>query len=212
MSAPHEFLHIELTSQWTVDMFLIFSLRRPNIMPYTDLGVQKGLLRFALTAHNAFPDAKKGKFQLKKKDKVVKDEVRSGEGEIQTSLKEGRATPPPPDTSGLRGRATPPPPDTSGLPPTPLTPTTGNVKRGTLHTPNAPGGSSLPRLPPTPLSPGVAPQETLQVQKEELPEPAPEDLLEPVNGPNWDLDRIAPLGAGLTIELMKSRWSGKKAK
>jgi len=176
-------------------MFLIFSLRRPNIMPYTDLGVQKGLLRFALTAHNAFPDAKKGKFQLKKKDKVIKDEVKSGEGEVQTSMN--------------RGRATPPPPDTSGLPPTPLTPTTSNVKRGTL---NAPGGSGLPRLPPTPLSPGVAPQETLQVQKAELPEPAPEDLLEPVNGPNWDPHRIAPLGAGLTVELMKSRWSGKKAK
>jgi DNA-3-methyladenine glycosylase II len=179
-------------------MFLIFSLRRQNILPYADLGVQKGLLRFALTAHNAFPDSKKGKFQLKKKDKVVKDEVKSGEGEIETSVRENRATPPPQDASGL--------------PPTPLTPTTNNVKRATLHTPNAPGGSCLAKLPPTPLSPGNAPQQTLQVQKAELPEPAPEDLLEPVHGPNWDPHRVAPLGAGLTIELMKSRWSGKKAK
>jgi DNA-3-methyladenine glycosylase II len=181
-------------------MFLIFSLRHPNIMPYTDLGVQKGLLRFALTAHNAFPGAK-GKFQLKKKDKVAaKKENDSGEGELRTV--------------GEEGRATPPPQPASGLPPTPLTPSNTDVKRTTLHTPNAPGGSSVSRLPPTPLSPGVGtgPHETLVVPKAELPEAAPEDLLEPVPGPDWDPHRVAPLGAGLTIELMRSRWSGKKAK
>ena len=30
--------------QWTVDMFLIFSLTRPDIFPLNDLGIQKGLM------------------------------------------------------------------------------------------------------------------------------------------------------------------------
>lgn len=181
-------------------MFLIFSLRRPNIMPYTDLGVQKGLLRFALSAHGSLAGTK-GKFQLKKKDKgAAKNEADgSGLGELQKEQD---------------GRKTPPPQSASGLPPTPLTPSNTGVKRVTLHTPNAPGGPSVSKLPPTPLSPGVGPgpSEVLVVPKAELPEPAPEDLLEPISGSDWDADRVAPLGAGLTVELMRSRWSGKKAK
>jgi DNA-3-methyladenine glycosylase II len=180
-----------LTLQWTVDMFLIISLRRPDILPYTDLGVQKGLLRFALTAHNAFPGAK-GKFQLKKKEKM-------------------KAEPSPEGQLSANGRATPPPQSASGAPPTPMTPSNmiSVVVKGTLHTPNAPGGSSAkPTLPPTPFTPGQA---TLEVQEAVMPEAAPEDLLEPIPGPAWDPHRIAPLGE-LTIETMKSRWSGKKAK
>jgi DNA-3-methyladenine glycosylase II len=182
-------------------MFLIFSLRRPDILPYTDLGVQKGLLRFALTAHNAFPGAK-GKFQLKKKDKgVVKDEVNGGDGELDTTIRAARSTPPPQVLNGV--------------PPTPITPSNADtvVKRGVLHTPNMPGGSGVKTiLPPTPFTPGTVAQEVLEVPEAKLPEPAPDDLLEPVLGPDWDADRVAPLGAGLTIETMRSRWSGKKAK
>jgi DNA-3-methyladenine glycosylase II len=177
-------------------MFLIFSLRRPNILPYGDLGVQKGLLRFALTAHNAFPDAK-GKFQLKKKDKVAQKTPKSG------------------DTDDDKTRATPPPQANNALPPTPLTPSNTGVKRGGLHTPNAPGGSTTAIWPPTPLSPGTAPQEILVVPKTEVPSATPdsaEDLLEPVGGTVWEPHRVAPLGAGLTIETMRSRWAGKKAK
>lgn len=171
-------------------------------MPYTDLGVQKGLLRFALAAHNSFPGAK-GKFQLKKKDKtVVKDEVDAeGQGELDTTIQNGRSTPPPQAQNGA--------------PPTPLTPsnTGSGVTRGALHTPNAPGGmSTKTTLPPTPFTPDAVAQEVLQVQASELPEPAPEDLLAPVVGSEWDADRVAPLGAGLSIETMRSRWSGKKAK
>ena len=32
--------------QWTVDMFLIFSLNRPDVFPLNDLGIQKGLMLF----------------------------------------------------------------------------------------------------------------------------------------------------------------------
>lgn len=38
--------------RWTVDMFAIFSLRRPDILPVGDLGVQRGLIRWFLSLHN----------------------------------------------------------------------------------------------------------------------------------------------------------------
>ncbi|CCO31333.1 DNA-3-methyladenine glycosylase II [Rhizoctonia solani AG-1 IB] len=38
--------------KWTVDMFAIFSLRRPDILPIGDLGVQKGLLNWVLSSHD----------------------------------------------------------------------------------------------------------------------------------------------------------------
>ena len=33
---------IKVFGQWTVDMFLMFTLNREDILPYTDLGIQKG--------------------------------------------------------------------------------------------------------------------------------------------------------------------------
>ncbi|KAH7923735.1 DNA glycosylase [Leucogyrophana mollusca] len=38
--------------RWTVDMFAIFSLRRPNILPVGDLGIQRGMLRWFLSLHS----------------------------------------------------------------------------------------------------------------------------------------------------------------
>ncbi|KAF9268857.1 DNA glycosylase [Marasmius fiardii PR-910] len=38
--------------RWTVDMFAIFSLRRPDILPVGDLGVQRGLVRWFLALHS----------------------------------------------------------------------------------------------------------------------------------------------------------------
>ncbi|KAF9024807.1 DNA glycosylase [Hymenopellis radicata] len=38
--------------KWTIDMFAIFTLRRPNIMPVGDLGVQRGVLRWFLSLHS----------------------------------------------------------------------------------------------------------------------------------------------------------------
>ncbi|KAG2358458.1 DNA glycosylase [Suillus spraguei] len=39
--------------RWTVDMFAIFSLRRPNILPVGDLGMQRGMLRWFLSRHSS---------------------------------------------------------------------------------------------------------------------------------------------------------------
>ncbi|KAF9461284.1 DNA glycosylase [Collybia nuda] len=38
--------------RWTVDMFAIFSLRRPDILPVGDLGIQRGLVRWFLSLHS----------------------------------------------------------------------------------------------------------------------------------------------------------------
>jgi len=37
--------------RWTVEMFAIFSLRRPNILPVGDLGVQRGVCRWFLSLY-----------------------------------------------------------------------------------------------------------------------------------------------------------------
>ncbi|KAL0072365.1 hypothetical protein AAF712_000128 [Marasmius tenuissimus] len=38
--------------RWTVDMFAMFSLRRPDILPVGDLGVQRGMVRWFLAQHS----------------------------------------------------------------------------------------------------------------------------------------------------------------
>ena len=38
-----ELIQIKGIGQWTVDMFLMFTLNRPDVMPYSDLGIQKGM-------------------------------------------------------------------------------------------------------------------------------------------------------------------------
>ena len=44
----NEEISVDLTQikgigQWTVDMFLMFTLNRPDVMPYSDLGIRKGM-------------------------------------------------------------------------------------------------------------------------------------------------------------------------
>tara|TARA_B100000315_G_C14429005_1_gene519251 strand:- start:37 stop:645 length:609 start_codon:yes stop_codon:yes gene_type:complete len=38
-----ELIKIKGVGQWTIDMFLMFTLNRPDVMPYSDLGIQKGI-------------------------------------------------------------------------------------------------------------------------------------------------------------------------
>ena len=38
-----ELIQIKGIGQWTIDMFLMFTLNRPDVMPYLDLGIQKGM-------------------------------------------------------------------------------------------------------------------------------------------------------------------------
>ncbi|KAJ7178537.1 DNA glycosylase [Mycena crocata] len=48
-------LEVRGIGRWTVDMFAIFSLRRPDILPVGDLGVQRGVLRWTLSQQS--PDS-----------------------------------------------------------------------------------------------------------------------------------------------------------
>ncbi|KAF9478600.1 DNA glycosylase [Pholiota conissans] len=68
--------------RWTVDMFAIFSLRRPDILPVGDLGVQRGIVRWFLSLHspahsyNISPEKVGGTTATKKKAKgksIAKD-------------------------------------------------------------------------------------------------------------------------------------------
>ena len=40
-----ELTQIKGIGQWTVDMFLMFTLNRADILPYGDLGIQKGIMK-----------------------------------------------------------------------------------------------------------------------------------------------------------------------
>ena len=40
-----ELIQIKGIGQWTVDMFLMSSLNRADILPFTDLGIQKGIMK-----------------------------------------------------------------------------------------------------------------------------------------------------------------------
>ena len=41
-----DLIKIKGVGKWTAEMFLLFTLRRPDIFPVTDLGVQKGFQIF----------------------------------------------------------------------------------------------------------------------------------------------------------------------
>ncbi|ORY32866.1 hypothetical protein BCR39DRAFT_522195 [Naematelia encephala] len=196
--------------QWTVDMFLMFSLRRPDVLPVGDLGVQKGLLRWILAAHGTLPKsngkpnakaAEKWRTPKKKDTEVVRDKVdNDGRGEIDTM----RITPEPgPSTNGA-------------VPPTPVTPKGHKPKVAVLHTSTMPTTETKVKVPLTPITPGngeIKPAEDFQVGDEELPPPAPAELLAPpTHAADWDVMRAAPLEEGLSIEVLKARLAGKKVK
>jgi DNA-3-methyladenine glycosylase II len=42
----HELIQVKGIGQWTVDMFLMFTLNRPDVFPLNDLGIQKGFMKF----------------------------------------------------------------------------------------------------------------------------------------------------------------------
>ena len=44
-----ELTQIKGIGQWTVDMFLMFTLNRADILPYKDLGIQKGIMKILNT-------------------------------------------------------------------------------------------------------------------------------------------------------------------
>ncbi|KAK7045590.1 hypothetical protein VNI00_007422 [Paramarasmius palmivorus] len=89
--------------EWTVNMFAIFSLRRPDILPTGDLGVQRGMLRWFLALHSPTYNVA-----------ISPEKEKSGSKKKDSSSEKGAAVP------------VPPPADTSSVPP--VTPKKKNGK------------------------------------------------------------------------------------
>ncbi|WOO81132.1 Putative DNA-3-methyladenine glycosylase YfjP [Vanrija pseudolonga] len=187
--------------QWTVDMFLIFSLARPNILPVGDLGVQKGLLRWVLAAHGALPPPPVRTPKKGKKASASASASASQEVEPETPTKTPRALAPSDSTATLIVPLTPTAESPFNMSAT-LVPSTPGAS-GVLSTP----GTSFPSTPgPPPVTPSASMNPT-------LPKNVPDACLHPPD--EWAAEhaaRAAPLPDGLTIATLKSRLAGKKAK
>jgi DNA-3-methyladenine glycosylase II len=59
-----ELIKVKGIGQWTADMFLMFTLGRPDVFPFGDLGIQKGFM--ALTNMNHLPTQKEMERKTKK--------------------------------------------------------------------------------------------------------------------------------------------------
>ena len=59
-----ELIKVKGIGQWTADMFLMFTLGRPDVFPFGDLGIQKGVM--ILTNMNRLPTQKEMERKTKK--------------------------------------------------------------------------------------------------------------------------------------------------
>ena len=141
-------------------MFAIFSLRRPDILPVGDLGVQRGVIRWFLSLHSP-----KHPFMLEPK-----------------KLPKAPSAEPEPEAADVPPRATTP--DVSSVPPVPMTPKQGNGDDGM----DDEGSPSVPAGPPPAFTPSI--NRTLN------------KTLPPAYKP-------PPLPAGLTVQTLQTRLSGK---
>jgi len=59
-----ELIKVKGIGQWTADMFLMFTLGRPDVFPFGDLGIQKGIM--IITNMNRLPTQKEMERKTKK--------------------------------------------------------------------------------------------------------------------------------------------------
>lgn len=69
---------------WTVHMFSMFSMRRPDVLPVGDLGVQRGVVRWFLSWHD--PRTSASPVKLRKNDTAARPETKSTEGSLIDKL------------------------------------------------------------------------------------------------------------------------------
>ncbi|KAL1942070.1 hypothetical protein VTO73DRAFT_6600 [Trametes versicolor] len=172
--------------RWTVDMFAMFSLRRPDILPVGDLGVQKGMLRWFVSLHSpSTHPVSLRKDKLSKEDETQAMVAGNSMGPPMGAEGEGAATMPraaTPDASSIL-----PAPDVSAEP-TPAPKGKGKKKAADD------GGSENPL--PAPFTPSIAQTLNMKTTTTE-------------DGGKYT---PPPLPAGLTVAVMKNRLSGKKVK
>ncbi|KAI0780010.1 DNA glycosylase [Fomes fomentarius] len=191
LEADDEDLHRILTEVrgigvWTVDMFAIFSLRRPDILPVGDLGVQRGMLRWFVSLHSpSYPVSLR---QDKLIDQDTDDAPVGSSADVAAETEDGAGR-----QNGLRAAT----PDASSLPPAPdalaAVPSTPKKKgKGKGAEEPVEAGMALP----TPFTPSI--NRTLNMLGK------PDGHKAAVNVP--------PLPEGLTVAQMKARLTGKKIK
>ena len=149
-------------------MFAIFSLRRPDILPVGDLGVQRGVIRWFLSLHSP-----KHSFTLspKKLPKAPSAEPDEGGTDAATSV-----------SANAPVRALTP--DASSVPPAPVTP-----KRSTVGDDAEIESPSVPSGPPQAFTPSINRTLNKTLPGEYKPPPLPagltvESLKARLNGKN----------------------------
>jgi DNA-3-methyladenine glycosylase II len=165
---------------WTIDMFAIFSLRRPNILPVGDLGVQRGVLRWFISQHTN----PQGEVRLNKEKQVeTKEEKLEEESQL-----------PPLDTvkeDSPRGVLQTP-----------------KKREGVPQTPKKKGIGSTSETPQK-VEPNVVESREEGGEPDRLPVPFTPSIsrvLQPTPS-EW---KPPPLPSGLSVGVMKSRLGGKK--
>ncbi|KAI0254101.1 DNA glycosylase [Lactifluus subvellereus] len=208
--------------KWTVEMFAIFSLRRPDILPVGDLGVQRGLLRWILSLHqpeycieispkklpDPTADRQKAEDKSKPKSKPTKPAGKRAKAVSASAATDSdQEAEPEADElpSSLNGRAgtttsgrlerapTPPPPDASSV-----LPAVATTSSDVLGTPRR-RDTNVVAAGPTPgalgfpsMPPPLTPSVTQVLSRAPDAPPPP------------------PLPAGLTVASLGSRLGGKK--
>lgn len=208
LSAPDEDVLAALTAvrgigKWTVDMFLIFTLRRADVLPVGDLGVQKGLLRWVLAAHGALPAPKASTTPRKSLPATPsKTPVEPTEPPTPTPFTLTQTS-----STAMDPPATPVTPAKRGLEAASSTATLLN-EPSTPTPSNGPAGSSI--LPATPAPPPVTPSASTNPT---LPPAADDSLIAvPADWGPEHAEKAAPLPPGLDIATLRARLAGKKAK
>lgn len=185
MSHHYESYRVHASAfQWTVDMFAMFSLRRPDILAVGDLGLQRGLLQWVLSSHEP------GKYPLriipKKLPKSNEDEnidvVKAEETQAAAETVE-------PSSSVLPAPTTPRKPKAREL-----------LAEDTM--------TDTPLSAPLDTPPLTPPRKASTLGKKKA-KPEKEDNAKVVS---LVATAPVPLPEGLTLETLKSRANGKKAK
>ncbi|TFY69808.1 hypothetical protein EVG20_g2993 [Dentipellis fragilis] len=186
--------------RWTVDMFALFSLRRPDIMPVGDLGVQRGIQRWFLSLHHPT-------YRIEiSPEKLPSDP----EGKPETSVKVGTskdagAVDDDADALPVFGQAKKKPsksprtptPDASILPPVP----SGELWRADTAVRDGDPSQSQSQVAATPSVIGLP----------SMPPAFTPSINQTLEGKTQDDDYVPlPLPEGLTVAALKSRLDGKK--
>ncbi|KIK97105.1 hypothetical protein PAXRUDRAFT_137018 [Paxillus rubicundulus Ve08.2h10] len=219
--------------RWTVDMFALFTLRRPNVLPVGDLGVQRGMLRwFGRTSFGIKPEKGEVDEDARKSAAVPRDQAQTKDRR-QTGKKRGNVPGPatpmgPPLTTPARTQAVDiedeykagVADEANTLP----TFVSSGVSKGETHLMDSAIPEDISSVPPSSLlqTPHPSASAITSTTCEEflpipsLPQPFTPSVNKVIEGGNSKNGNLTPwtkpLPDGLTQATLKSRLDGKKVK